>query len=434
MENKQKFLQYLTEKKKKQDYIDECAVYMDHLSAAFDKQTISPAAIPDFNERASSWSRVAIKTAYQFLDDYAKFTGKEQPSVAEAIRNGCRQIFEQTAKDEVKKRKNDILPIPDDAKIDPKHLGELTNEQFVNAFGDLQQLIIACYDDIEKDPFAWGYPDYYITGGYYNRINNILFAFVFCGEFKNGMLTVDAANFFARADVKRHKNIEMMVSGFEKMGFVIEPFDKKSKEFTVSYPNNPHIITVLNAYAGEIDESTPDWKYIIPRNGFSYRFVECPSVQTHETVFLAEFDYMSSDLKEIQLWLHAEAAKCDFSIDPEESLEKGCMLYKKGSKRWLLVGQPRFYFMKSSEIYVKTIFRSMLTHEDMPELYRRFPDTFQSNCRGCNGNNPCTMRIEFTIDGKPRRCCAYNSFLFKNPTLDDVKFILELFKKENKIK
>ena len=179
MDNKQQFLQYLTAKKKKKEYIDECAVYMDHLSAAFDAKTISPAAIPDFNERASSWSRVAIKTAYQFLDDYAKFTEKEQPFIAEAIRKGCRQIFEQTAKDNVNKLKQNILSIPADAKIDPKHLGKLSNEQFIKAFGDLQQLIIACYEDIEKDPFAWGYPDYYITEGYYNRVNNIMFAFIF---------------------------------------------------------------------------------------------------------------------------------------------------------------------------------------------------------------------------------------------------------------
>ena len=434
MITKQQFLQYLTDKKKKQAYIDECAGYAEHLAAAFDTQGITPAAIPDFNERSRTWSRVAVKTAYQFLEDYAKFAEKEQPLVADAIRTGCRRIFEQTAKEEVNKRKQNILPIPTDAKIDPKHLGELTNEQFVTAFGELQRLVIACYEDIEKDPFAWGYPDFYTTGGYYNRINNILFAFVFCGEYDNGVLTVDAAKFFARADVKRHKNIEMMLSGFEKMGFIIEPFDKKSKEFTVSFPNNPHVITVLNAYTSEIAENIEDWRIEKPRNGFSYRYVECPTVQTYELEFLAEFDYMSPSLQEIQLWLHAEAEKYGFKIDPNEAMEKGMMLYKKGSKRWLLVGQPQFYLMHTKEIFCKTIFRSVNTHETMPELYRRFPDTFQSNCRGCQGTNPCTMRIEFEVDGKPRRCCAYNSFLFKNPTLDDVKLILELFKLENKIK
>ena len=434
MDNKQQFLQYLTAKKKKKEYIDECAVYMDHLSAAFDAKTISPAAIPDFNERASSWSRVAIKTAYQFLDDYAKFTEKEQPFIAEAIRKGCRQIFEQTAKDNVNKRKQNILSIPADAKIDPKHLGKLSNEQFIKAFGDLQQLIIACYEDIEKDPFAWGYPDYYITEGYYNRVNNILFAFIFCGEYKNGVLTVDAVRFFARADVKRHKNIEMMISGFERMGFAINSFDKKTKSFTVAYPKNPHIISVLYAYVNEIDDKTLHWSSERPRNGFSYRYVECPAMQTHELEFLAEFDYMSPALQEIQLWLHAEAAKYGFTIDPNEAMEKGMMLYKKGSKRFLLVGQPQFYLMHTKEIFIKTIFRNVLTHGDMPEIYRRFPDTFQSNCRGCQGSNPCSMRIEFTVDGKPRRCCAYNSFLFKNPTLEDTKLILELFKLENKIK
>jgi hypothetical protein len=139
-------------------------------------------------------------------------------------------------------------------------------------------------------------------------------------------------------------------------------------------------------------------------------------------------------LQEIQLWLHAEAEKYGFAIDPNEPLDKGCIRYKNGSKHWLLVGQPQFSWMETDEIYAKAIFRSVLSHDDMAELYRRFPETFQSNCRGCNGNNPCKMRIEFCVDGQPRRCCAYNSFLFKNPTLDDVKLLLELFKLENKIK
>ncbi|HKM33465.1 MAG TPA: hypothetical protein VJY54_01825 [Lachnospiraceae bacterium] len=433
-DTKTHYREYLIQKGKKYFFIDECMEFADIFAAVLaDKPNVLD-AIHVFIERINSRGLVVVKAAYQFLDDYAKFMEKEQPSLADAVRDGCQRIFEQTAINDVKEREQGILPIPADAKINPKHLGNLTNEQFITAFGELQQFVISCYKDIVKAPFEWGYPDFYSTGGYYNRVNDILFALAFCGEYQNGVLTVDGNKFFVYNGVKMHKKVELMVTGFEKMGMKFDSFNKKADTFCVTYPKNPLVLHALCSYVSEIDESKPHWSYGKPRNGFSYRFVECASAQTHETAFLAEFDYMPSALQEIQLWLYAEAAKSGFSIDSNEPLEKGCMLYKKGSKRWLLAGQPQFSWKKSNEIYVKTIFRKVLANDDIAEFYCRFPDTFQSNCRGCNGDKPCIMRIEFNIDGKPRRCCAYNSFLFKNPTLKDIKLILELFKLENKIK
>jgi hypothetical protein len=428
------YREHLIQKGKKQPFIDESMEFVDAFADVLTNTPNVSEAIPVFIGRINPRGLVVVRAAYQFLDDYAKFIEKKQSSLADAVRVGCLRIFEQTAKDDVKERKQDILPIPADVKISQKCRSELTNEQFITSFGELQQFVIACYNEIEKSPFEWGYPDLYTTNGYYNRVDDILFALGFCGEYQNGVLAVDGSKFFAAGGVKRHKKVELMISGFERMGLKFDSFSKKADKFSVAYPKNPLVLHALYSYVNEIDEKTPHWSYGKPRNGLSYRFVECDSVQTHETEFLAEFDYMPSALQEIQLWLYAEAAKYGFAIDPNEPLEKGCMLYKKGSKRWLLVGQPRFSWTSSNEIYAKAIFRNQHTHEDMAKLYRRFPDTFQSNCRGCNGNKPCTMRIEFAVDGQPRRCCAYNSFLFKNPTLEDTKLILELFKLENKIK
>ncbi|MDD4414024.1 MAG: hypothetical protein PHR14_05640 [Oscillospiraceae bacterium] len=428
------YREHLIHKGKKQSVIDESMEFADIFSVVLENNPNVPDAIPVFIERVNPRGLVAVKAAWGFLDDYAKFIEKEHPSLADAVCEGCRRIFEQTAKDDVKERKQNILIIPADVKISTKCRGELMDEQFIAAFSELQQLMIACYDNIEKNPFAWGYPDFYSTDGYYNRVNDILFALVFCGEYQNDILTVDGNKFFSYSGVKRHKKVELMVSGFERMGLRFDSFGKKVDTFRVTYPKNPLVLHALYSYVSEIDEEKPHWSYGKPRHGFSYRFVECTTVQTHETIFLAEFDYMPKALQDIQLWLYAEAVKYGFVIDPNEPLEKGCVLYKKGSKRWLLVGQPRFSWTKSDEIYAKVIFRNVLTHDDMAELFRRFPETFQSNCRGCNGNKPCTMRIEFDVDGQSYRCCAYNSFLFKNPTLEDMKLILELFKLENKIK
>ena len=434
MNIKHQFMQYLAENRKKQSYIDECADFADHLNAVFDAKPTAAEGITAFINRIRPRGLVVVKTAYLFLDEYARFAEVGQPLLAESIRLGCRQIFEQTAKDEVRRRKQSILPIPMDARIDPQYLGELTNEQFVAVFGDFQQLVIACYDDIETAPFVWGYPDFYSTGGYYNRVNDILFALAFCGKYRNGALIVNAVKFFGYTGVKRHKKLELVVSGLERFGFVFESFNKKSSEFSVSYPKNPYIISALYAYASAIDEKEKqDWKYGVAVNGFSYRYIEDASTQTHERVFLARMDYASEALRNIQIWLHAEAAKYGYTIDPEEPEEKGCMLYKKGSKRWLLVGQR-----SDGSVFSKAIFREAHIHTTMAALYSKFPDTFKSNCTLCGGNKSpdvkCSMRIEFIVDDKARRCCAYLSFVFNNLMLDDVKMIMELFKLENKIR
>lgn len=331
-EMKTHYHEHLIQKGKKQTFIDESMGFTDVFADVLEVNPNISEAIPMFIERVNSRGLVVVRAAYEFVDDYAKFIRKEKPPLADAIREGCLRIFEQTAKDDVKGRKQDILPIPATAKINPKRLGKLTNEQFVKAFGELQQFVIACYDDIEKDPFAWGYPDSYLTDGYYNRVNDILFALTFCGEYQNGVLTIDGNKFFSYSGVKRHKKVELMVSGFKKMGLKFDAFGKKVDKFNVTYQKNPLILYALCSYMSDIDETKQHWSYGTPRHGFSYRFIECPSVQTHETAFLAEFDYMSKNLQEIQLWLHAEAAKHGFAFDPNEPLEKGCIRYKKGSK------------------------------------------------------------------------------------------------------
>lgn len=428
------YREHLIRKGKKKSFIDENMGFLDTFATVLADNPNIPDAVTVLIERINSQGMVAVKKAYEFLDDYTRFIKKENPALSDVIFEACQQIFEQTAKNDLHERKQDILPIPSSIKISSRFLNGISNEQFVTAFSGLQKFVIACYDEIEKAPFGWGYPDFYTTDGYYNRVNDILFAMTFFGEYRDDVLTVDGNKFFAYSGIKRHKKVELVVSGFERMGLSFDSFDKKSDTFCVTYFENPLVLHALCAYMSDIDENKQHWSYGTPRHGFSYRFVECPTTQTHETVFLAEFDYMSKELQEIQLWLHAEAAKCGFFIDPNEPLDKGCIRYKKGSKQWLLVGHPKYSWMASDEIYAKVIFRDVLTNDGMLELYRRFPDTFRSNCRGCNGNNPCTMRIEFTVDRQPRRCCAYNSFLLKNPTLDDTKLILELFKLENNIK
>jgi len=433
--NKGAYRDYLMKKNKKQTLINEYMSLLDSLAAVLNDNPATTDIIPDFNRRTQSWSRVALNTAYQFLDDYTKFIQKEQPLLAEAIRMGCRQIFEQTAKEDVKNRKQDILSIPANAKIDPKHLIELTNEQFVAAFDALQQFIIACYTDIEKEPFAWGYPDFYITEGYYNRVMDILFEFVFNGSYCDGVLTVDTKKFFVGKGVKRHKKVELMIAGFENFGFLFDGFNKKSESFRVSFSDNPHVITVLNAYANEIDTTIPDWAWGKPRHSLSYRYIEDPSAQQYESVFLAEMDYASDEFREIQYWLHDEAAKYGFCLDPKSPKS---LQFKKGSKEFFFVAEkvPKGLY-GGKGIYAKVSFLKAFENEPdkMKSFCERFPHVFRLEDKGkCCNENKCMFRMRFTFEGVSYLRCGLKNFIFDDIDLDDIKAILEMFVIENKLK
>jgi len=429
----QSYSEYLAKKCKNEKQREERLEFFDSLQDSIARNGAE--ALDGFFECIRS--AVKKQKAFEFLADYVSFVQKEQPelnALATAINAYCLAEFEASAKESAASHKKDILLIPDNVKIESKHLGALSNSQFVAVFRELQELVIKIYEDIEKSPFVWGYPDFYITEGYYRRVVDFLFAFVLCGAYSDGKLSIDAKKFFANVGIKRHKKPELMIAGFEKMGFAITGFEKKAISFDITYPANPHVVAVLNTYVSELGENALHWSMGRPKWSFSYRLVEDASTQKYETAFLSAMDYASGQLREIQHWLHSEAAKYGFAIDEIEPMEKGCMLYKKGSKRFLLVGETDIDGVPT--VFSKVIFRDIFEKEKEKvwELYRKFPDTFRSNCKLCGGKErKCTMRISYEIEGKPHRNCAYESFYFHSPSLEDIENVLRLFIVEYKI-
>ena len=347
--------------------------------------------------------------------------------------------FKEIAQKMVLNRKRTILLIPNKTKVKSEYLEELSNEQFVAAFRDLQKIVIKIYEDIEKSPFDWGYPDFEITEGYYHRVTDFLLAFVLCGVCNNGILTINMKPFLKYSSIKRHKKQELMITGFNKIGFLIEGFNKKSLSFTFTYPKNPNIIIVLNEYVHALGENSLHWSaQEMCKWNFSYRFIEDSAMQKYETVFHSKMDLASENLRKIQNWLHEEAEKYGYKIDVSHPYEKNCIQYQKGSKIFLLVGEKEIKNVPA--IFSKVIFRNVFANEKekIMELNNEFPDTFKSNCNLCNGSkqkdSKCSMRICYDIEEKHYKNCAYKSFYFYNPTIDCVKNIMNLFLIENNIK
>jgi len=455
MLDKQAYNNYLVKKKQSEKLMEERLWLLGLLEEAIVKNGGTSAddmSENDITAFTAPWNVSGranyLNTIAAFLKDYAKFIDNEGPKlshVATVIRQKYRRDFEALARSESEKRRKAILPCPNAFIVDPKHLGELTNDEFISAFKQLRQTVISAYEDIEKSPFDWGYPDFNTTEGYYNRVNDILFAFAFNGTYHGGTITVDTKRFFASKGVKRHKKVELMMAGFKNVGFCVDGFSKKSESFNVTYLDNPHVMFVLNTYASGIDVSLEEWKWGLSRHSLSYRLVEDPATQKYETVFHAIMDYASDQLKEIQYWLHDEAAKYGYKIDPNGPTEKGCILYKKGaSKRFLLVGER-----STSSIYnpsekhdsgnicakVSLIDAFETAPDRMRALCNRFPHVFRLEDKGkcCHGNK-CWHRMSFTFDGIPYLRCGLAHFIFDDLEMDDVKAILELFIVENGIK
>jgi len=438
----EKYIEYLKNNKSKKINDERTLIVSQLQDFLIDKNlTGTTDDIKEFFQ-SKSWSLVEFGKTHYCMEEYITFIMKEckEPEarvLANAINDFMQASYEQTARDYVKERQNNILLIPDDVKINPACRGELTDEEFTTAFRELQRLIINIYDDIYNAPFDWGYPDFYITGGYYNRVKDILFALFLYGECNNGILSVDGKMFFINTSVKRHKKIEKMIEGFTQKGFVFCGYDKKAVKFIVSYPENPHVIIVLNAYLKCAAIMPGNWLIGIFKDSLCYRLIEAP--QKYEAVFLAKMDMSSEAIRQIQYYLYNEAAKYGYKIDVHEPIQQGCILYKKGNKSFLLVGEtnvsgiPIERGMVSAKVTFRKAFN--LAPKKFEALAKKFPTVLKSNCRGCTSfDKNCQWRICYEINGKTNYNCTYTSFVFRNLKLDDVKDILELFIIENKIR
>ena len=370
---------------------------------------------------------------------------------------------------EVKASRERIAPIPADLKVNPQLLGNLTNEQFVKAFGQLQQFVIDYYKAIENDPVSWGYPEPYkqnsgnggiSVGPHEKRLTGFLYAMAKAGQLEpdNGELAVDYKEFNRIFRQWKHSKPEAMVKNLVRAmlenlvskGLTIEGFSPKKEQFTVAFPANPDVLQVMQAYfsdrpcrrcygtCGHMGRCY--WLYypVTPMIIFSYRFIEDPAEQGHPAEFLAVVSGMPEEMQEIQYYLYSEAMRYGYRFDPFKPVWAGGLLYEKGAKDWPRVGfigdgwSGDDYRMFSFRAHVK--FKNVfVTHpEKIMEFHKQRPDVLPDPGHMCNqhcGNTlerPCPAhRVTYEIDGVTYHNCG--GIRVHNPTLEDVKKIVELY-------
>jgi hypothetical protein len=293
------------------------------------------------------------------------------------------------------------------------------------------------YNEVEQSsPFEWGFPDWEmltVEGVSQTRILDVFQALAVCGRLSNNALVVDKKEF--NKACKPMHTARMTLEKFTEMGLFIESLeDKKTQTFEVTCPSTPNLIKVIYAY---FTHQKNDKEY--HKKFFSYRYVEATEKSSQETFYLAYTEGTPKEVRIIYDYLHDEAAKHGYLF--QGCLEQGGLLYKKGGKIWLLAGSGSSYHevdylcSPDYEIAVKVQFKRIFNTLSYikEELTNRFPQAIyrkRSTCWGCR--EVCAKRVFFVVEGKEKHCC--NTFVFANPTLDDVKYLLDLYKEEHKIK
>jgi len=388
-EQKHAFLEYLTEKKLAQNTIDEHMRLFDLFS---DTPPI-PAAIGEFVGifvKHHGYDLDGARKKYRFLEIYADFCESQinndemddvLPLMSDAIRSHIRNHFEDIARRDIAVHKKRITLIPKDTKIAPYYLGTLSNDEFVSAFGSLQQFVYDIYEAIEQgSPFEWGFPGWKgvdCYGDYISHVLWILIELVYAGTLDGNTLVVD----------KKKCRPGAFIAKLTTMGVKIEGHtNKKDSEFTLSHPNNPHIFYVLCAFFK--DRTCRDCRENCPKHHVSFknwnecfyqrlpfllshRFVEEPAAQAHDLAFLSHTDNAPEDVRKLQHYIYDEAIKHGFSIDPFEARHRDGIVYRKGSKKWLL--------MKNDSDLVTIRFKKIFEKypEKKAELDARFPGIFK---------------------------------------------------------
>jgi len=435
MIDKQTFLEYLTEKKRAQKTIDE---YM-RLFDQFDDTPPVPAAIGEFvgeYVKHHNYDLMGAKKKYQFLEEFAEFcesrvgTDDYEETVdmfADAIRAHIRNHFDGIARRAIAALKSAIVPIPTDAKIDPQYCGGLTNEQFVAAFGRWQEIMTAIYDAIEQgSPFEWGWPGWrgMGLGDFYNhRVMFTLNAMVQSGQLDGDTMIINKKAFFAHDVCKPKEKANLLLKGFADNGFCIDGLhDKKAETFSVSCADNAGVMRIIQSYF-----SRPHYPFSQAAHIFilSYRFVE--QNQDRDATFLARADCMTKSWREVHYWLYDDAVKHGVWTTAYHPEFADSIVYAKksdSSQRLFILIENNFMVCRLKKVFDKH-------PEKAAELDARFPGIFRWKWNFCS---TCKPECKFVLSHSDGHCCGFSDFRFENVTLDDAKFIFELFKLEHNIK
>ena len=398
---------YLQEKRRKADYIEKCNDLMKRLQKHLDSESM-PDALLSFANTFESLTK--ITAGFQFLYEYSVFCEADDPEFAEAIRQCIDTYFDKKARVALTEYRRGVVLIPGATKIRSELLADYSNDEFVAHFKAFQEMVIAVYHDMERTPRKWDDSEWgnITMGGFpHNRLINTLSIIANSGELDGTTLVVDK-KVLRGWDRYKDNMASRMLAGLTSMGFNMEGLDdKKAKTFTFAYPPYPFVIPIMYLYYKDRHTSH------IPNA--SYRFIQDPTTQKYDAHFLFFADKMADIVRDIHYRLYDEGAKYGYAnctYNTYDFVRNDHIWYEKDgsyrpsykTKKYFLV-----YGLDTANVVMRfsNIFKSHPEKAD--ELINRFPHAFAADVKD-------------------------NTFTFENVNLDDVMFLFEMHKLENKLK
>jgi hypothetical protein len=341
----------------------------------------------------------------------------------------------------------------------------LTNEEYVAAFAELQQLLGNIYEAIEQgSPFEWGWPDWrglMVYGIDHNRVLRTMHI-LSDSMLENDMITVEKKTFCTYDFNKPQANSTLLLKGFATVGLIIEGLDdKKSTTFTMSYPDAPNVMRVWHIYfqdrlsgcreCGEKQECKGAccWKHWSDKHArlLSHRFVESSALDTmtatsvwtnvkksdNHAAFLAKTDALPEKQREIHYAMYDDACRVGMWVEPFYDMFGDAIVYAKGTWK----SHKRMIVWNNGGITVRLCHAFAKNHDAKITLDTYFPGIFERKRFACGQekcNAECKHRIAHTANGEEKFCCGYAEFYFASPTHEQAMFVWQLFKLECNVK
>ena len=340
-------------------------------------------------------------------------------------------------------RRSEIVVAPVSFEVHPDFQQDISKEELIRAFHAVHRLFHRLFNDIADNPAGFGLPTYTTDqrqgGPEYNdariaadRPFHLLMYLFAHGTVKDSGFVVDVPGFrLANKGVRAVKNIDVPLKALADYGFIfggLKDFKLpgNAPAFEISYPENPHVLTVLHLVAEKCYRFT-DTNGFARFRTWNYKLLgEARGVMTVGT----GGDHVADSLKnaadrEFVLAFHDAATKNNLTCTTVWTHEgphvrwfegKNAYLFEAGKNKDHVTFRMRIRDAEACMDYLKGC------PEGVKEMFR------QTN-NGCEKrqNNTCVASTRNTYEGEEKwRCGCWGAPFYAPPEVTNILYYLKL--------
>ncbi len=335
-----------------------------------------------------------------------------------------------------------MIEVPNDFMVNKDCLIGIEKEGFIQGLQELTEFIKNIYTDMISDPSGFGFsliedieykpfnPKAAESKNSSNRFMLLLYLFVKCGTYENGVITVNKSLFSSACKVHKLSNASKIMNKLNQFGLIIDGYnERKSDLFTIDYPDRNLFLNALYGYMkniADLNENIRDSFF-----AFHYYLAAEQDTLPINNRFLTFTKYFKREEKEFLLSL--DKALSDMDLFGE--INKGYRYLYEYAKKLSKSQEPIIFLRCFSEygklnIFIKCNFldRYIDFIYTLPEHIKQIFN-IESNCRFCKDN--CNARRKYEFEERLIITCGYLfSFNFKDYNPNDISYYIQIINQE----